>query len=511
MSITINHTPEEVDFIKNPIAFEIEGDNYIESSGSKANIGIEWGTGDSNGDDFILSLLDLDFTFECATTPDDSGLQYPPKGAETLSEWIESLIPYFQKNYYINKYYNLEFDTFTVITFESKNVGSAYDIGFTAGSSNATEDTNVSGVDPAYSDNYKFIATPYIELEYDSDDFTRLPDMMFSPDDDGHASVYIGKILKSLFDETNLPVFDLNSMVINYETLKRFYFIFAEYYGTTPTAKLLYQSDTFHAINGALHFDKWPGHDFFGDLPTNKKFLSNRSTTRETWQYAQNYLHFLFYFSGTANVNLRANVYRSITGNTPQLYLWDTIVGVGHKDVITVPVWSSLQWPHLSVNCYKYEVWLTYNDPETLEEIVLSETITYNVIDKPLFAREFIYKNDFGVFETLLAEKVQINYKTEKKYYEKSLSYDYQLPDGEILSEIEKSYNLFKVRTGYQRKTDLETLKEMFANNDVYLVGSQQFIPVDIEPGSFKLSDENNDLFYLEFKYRYKINAHLSE
>jgi len=506
MAIIIHNEPNDVDFCKNPLAFKIAGDNYITSAGIKGKLGIGWSAGDSLGHGFQINFKGYEFIFSCAATPNDSGLQYPPKGSESLSDYIEIIAGYLADHFYLSKYYDVYYNSSdNVVIIEAKEVGSDYTLTFKNIWGNSGEDSNIAGVNKSVNGNYKLYFNPFLELTYGSDEFERLPESFVDVDENGESIIYISEILKNLFDKIELPEFNTEYLKKAFEFLKRYYFDFAECYGNSPVVKKLYDSGIKYLFNGRLPFDKYPGHTYFTDLPTNKKFLSNKSVIRETWKSAQQFLYFLYYPNTEQMVHIGVRVFRTQGGQVPMTICAGTLSDVNYKDVLVVPCGHDQKSLSFYGDVYKYTVYLYVNGPT-----IISEQITFNIINKPVFGKQFLYKNDFGVYEILLAEKLKVDYKTETRLIEKQLKYDYQLPDGEILSEVEKAYNLFAVRTGFMRKEDIENLRELLLNNDFFLFGASQYIPCSVENGTFKLTDEKDDLYAAEFKYRFKINSHLS-
>jgi hypothetical protein len=190
--------------------------------------------------------------------------------------------------------------------------------------------------------------------------------------------------------------------------------------------------------------------------------------------------------------------------------LHDWFNHVDNKDVIVCPAGHNQLYVKTAGDCFKYEVYLAEIFVNSLP-VIKSEIIEFTVKPKPLFAKQFLYRNNFGAYETLIAEKVQNKFEIETQIYEKDLEYDYQLPDGEMVVITENAYNKYTVRTGTMTKAAADHLCEMLSNNEVYIIGKLQFVPIIIEKGSVELSDEADDIFMVKFDYRYTINGKLSE
>lgn len=512
MSITIVDTPNDLDFCKNPLAFKVTGDNYISAAGSEAYIGITWSAGDSDGEGFDLTLLDYTLEFRCATTPDDSGLQYPPKGAESLEAWKQIVVTYLKKNYYLAKYYEVNYFAPAIsIKIEAKEVGAAYDIVFANDSGYSSEDANVGGVDRAVQVDYKIYVQLFIEAVYGSGTFEAINDILIDPDEDGSGIVYINKKLESAFTDHELPTFNSSDIEIFTKSIKQYFLKFAEFYGSTPAIKLLYISDTRMVLNGRLPSDKFPGHDFYGSLANSLQFLSNKPKTRDTWKQSQQFLFFLYTGRPAVGDVIYVNC---VLHDRSGLSLSTAIVNTGdaeQDDLLCIPCGYEQMDIGSLADVYKYDIYLYKKNGSDPSER-LSETITFIVQDNPPIFHTFLYKNDFGVWETLEVVKQTEGWKTDKETARKTLAYDYDIPDRELQSFAREASPIFKANTRIMPKNDALALRELLLNDELYLIGNDDYIPCELISGSFELVDENDDLYSVKFSYRYAyINNWIAE
>lgn len=503
MSITIVDTPNDLDFCKNPLAYKVTGSNYISASGSLAYIGITWSADDSNGEGFDLGLLGYTLEFRCATTPDDSGLQYPPKGAESLEAWKQIVVTYLEKNFYLAKYFNVTYHAPSIsIKIEAQEVGSAYDITFTNDSGNSSEDANVAGVDKSVEENYKILAQLFIEAIYGSGDFESINDILIDPDESGNGIIYINKKLQSSFIDPELPTFNHSSIELFTESIKNYYLKFAEYYGSTPTVKLSYTSNTRMVLNGRLPVDHFPGHNFYGSLATSLQFLSNKPKTRDTWKQTQQYLFFIYLSRPVVGdvLYVAAKLYYN-TGIAGTQVI-DSISTAGQNDVLCIPAGYEQTGLETYVDVYKYDIYV-YRQNGSGPITQVTESITYILHENPPVYHTFIYKNDFGFWETLEVAKQTEAWKTAKESARKNLAYDYNIPDKELQSFASEASPIFTAYTRLMPKNEALALKEMFLNDELLLIGNDDFFPCELINGSFNLVNENNDLYSVKFKYRF--------
>jgi hypothetical protein len=502
MGVSIISGPNEVDFCNNPIAFKVQGDNYISSAGTLAQLTFEFTAGDVAGNTFNLAFLDYSLDFVCAATPNDSGLQYPPKGSESLDDYMEIVIGYLQKNYYLEKYFNISFvAASSMIKIEAKEKGSDYSLTVTAGTSHINVINNVAGASDTLASNYRMVAIPYLLIDTSGTTYTRLGEIILEPDEDGYGLLYLSKILKNLFSETGLPTFNTAELELNLEALKQYYLSFAEYYGSTPVVKSLESSDVKYLLNGKLAADKFPSHTFWDSLSSKMMFLSNKPKTRHTRKHTQQFLYFAYYTTTGRTVTLKARLYYK-SGSSSSVTI-DTL-RMEEYEVAAVPC-GYLQIGLDSYDeIYKYEIYLMAPTIIPLSDEVISEEITFILDEDTLYERNFFYKNDYGVFETLECSAQEFSFSTEKLLMEKQLGFDYAVPEGDLSSNLLAGYDVMAVTSRNMSREEALNVREMMYNDDVYLVGREKYIPVVVVSDRINLVDEMNDVYSISFEYRYK-------
>lgn len=502
MSVTIVSTNQEVDFLKNPIALKVHGTNYVASEGTKFWRQIEKVGTLTVGDTILFEFFDYQISFDVVATIDDSGKQLT--AAATIDQTIEEL----NFNYYLFKYYDIEKVSLVYIKCTARENGSALSLSISLNTAAYSLHSSGGGNDINLAENYKIIAIPYLKPNYFQINYDRFNEILLDVDTAGNAVLYLSGILESLFKNIiELPEFNTNYLKKAYNVIKEYYVDFAEYYGSPPEVQGLYSFDEKRVINGALPVDKFQGHTWFANLSSNKKFLTNQPTTRETWKGAQQFLYYLnFRDIQDDDVLTGVLVYRTSDPGNPLLIFKAPLSNVDQMDVLAVPCgYNQLNLASYG-DIYQYKLCLYGDDP--IE--IISESITFNVVPKSYHAIQFLCKNDFGVWETLQCEAIEKSYKTKSKLQKKNLSYDYDLTEVELASNILESYNILKVKSQYLRKQDAEHLKEMLGNNDIYLIAETQYIPCEIKPASFKLVSEDKDLYLLKFEVRYRFDGNLS-
>jgi len=125
------------------------------------------------------------------------------------------------------------------------------------------------------------------------------------------------------------------------------------------------------------------------------------------------------------------------------------------------------------------------------------------MINKPLFANEFLFKNQFGVLEVLLTTGL----KKEELLIErtrtlKTLGPYYEHTDGDFISETTNTEKQITAYTGYLTKEEVNNLEYLFKTNYLFWVQNDKFIRCELEGNTYKLIDETTNLYSLEFKFR---------
>jgi hypothetical protein len=501
--IEIEIQPKEIDFAGNPLAFSVIGGNYIISNGVYSYLQLTKNGALVGGQSFILTFLGYELTFLIGSGSTDTGL-YIPAGATR-----DEMYAYMCYNYLLTKYFDVTTVSHDKIKITSKNIGASYTIASDITGCPALTKTEAAGVDPSVEPNFKIMFQPFYKSRF-MVSYQNLPEQFADVDNEGVSLIHVNELMKHFFDTIELPDFNTGFLKISYETLYRYYFNFAENYGEEPSVKRLYASDVLHILNGRLPFDKFPGHDFIGELQSTMKFLTNRTQPVETYKPAQQFLYWINTTGETINeIGIFVRAWRKAVPLVPFVMVRDWLTNVEPYDVIITPAGHDQLLIGTLGDCWKYEVFISQIFEGTPPEPI-SESFQFEIIPQKAIHKQLLIKNDFGVYETLIIEKVSNKLELKNKLIEKSLEYDYQLPDGEIVPVTESSANKFTARTGTMKKVDAIHLAELLSNNDAYIVAEIQYVPIVIEAGTVELVDENDDVFSVKFEYRYTINGILS-
>jgi hypothetical protein len=327
--------------------------------------------------------------------------------------------------------------------------------------------------------------------------FTVLPDVYLDPDNSDNAVFYIDQILREYFDTIDTDLFSLATIKKDLYSLKTYDALFYEWDGTslgTPT-----QSASTKLLYGKLFYQDWPSHDFLTNLSSNLNYLNNLENKINTWQTAKNYLYWLNHVSGTNNIELRVTIY--YTDKTTENQTIDTYSNSTYLDTLIVPAgYTELNLASYTPakTIYRYDLGLYKTD-----DTQVGKTISYYLQNKPWWAQQFLFRNDYGVLEAVIAEgKESEEIKSEIKVSRKRIQYDYAATDFEYTQRINSRVNVFNINLGPFSKNEAKHMKEII-NDKFFKVGDTKLIPCNILGKSLKPYDQNKDLQVIKLKYQY--------
>ena len=329
------------------------------------------------------------------------------------------------------------------------------------------------------------------------DPFITLPDIYLDPDSDDDAIFQIDNILQEYFDTIELDIFSLSIIKKDLYSAHGYNGTFYEWDGTSLGTPIV--SSTLKLLYGRLFYQDWPNHDFLGDLSTNLNYLNNLGSKIETWRTAKNYLYWLNHVSGTNDIELRTTIY--YTDKTTENQTLDTYSNSVQKDVLIAPAgYTELDiggfTPAKTVYRYDLGLYLTDNTQ-------VGKTISYYIKNKPWWAQQFLFRNDYGVLESVIAEGKESNgIKAEIITSEKRIQYDYDPLDFQYVQRVNSRKKPFKTNIGPLTRSEAEHLEEII-NDKFFKIGDTKLIPCNILNSELKTVDQAKDLQVIELSYQY--------
>jgi len=158
MTIALINNIPAVSLAKNPIAVKLQTDAFISSAGTKCTVILDFNSGEaSQSETFTFNYTKISdeqlFTFRNA--PNNSGLQLPAFVSGDKHEWLDSIVLYLYKNYYLKRDWTIERVDET-ISMEAKFAGTEYNV---TGVNNVVNMLYVvnNGTDTVVEDNFSIV------------------------------------------------------------------------------------------------------------------------------------------------------------------------------------------------------------------------------------------------------------------------------------------------------------------------------------------------------------------
>lgn len=324
----------------------------------------------------------------------------------------------------------------------------------------------------------------------------QIPDIYLDPDSNDSAVFPIDEILQEYFDTIKTNIYSLAAMALDLYSLSAYRINFYEWTGSLQDAEA---SGTYYLLYGRLFYQDWPNHTWFADLATNKNYLNNFGSRVNTWTTAKQYLYWIDYISGEQAIELRATIYYTDKTTEDQTLL--TVPESGQYDVFVIPAgYTELDiggfTPTKTV--YRYDLGI-YKEDDTQ----IGKTISYYLQNKPWWAQQFLFRNDYGVLESVIAEgKESTGLKYKLKTSEKRIQYNYDPLDFQYTQRISSRTKPFVTNLGPFSRSEAEHLQEL-VNDKLFKVGDSKLIPCNIISSELKTVDQAKDLQVIELKYQY--------
>ncbi|HAN19611.1 MAG: hypothetical protein A2X13_14775 [Bacteroidetes bacterium GWC2_33_15] len=342
----------------------------------------------------------------------------------------------------------------------------------------------------------KLVARIYVEVVRWSTTYEQVPDIYLDPDSNDSAVFYIGNILREYFDIIKTDLWNLADPEQDLYALKYYYVKFYEWDG--DSLNNLNQPDGCWMLYGKLDYQAWPGHSFFTSLASKLNYLNNIGTRVRCWVNSKHFIYFLNHV-GTEDIDLVAQIF--YTDKTNETQVIKSLIEVPRYDVIVFPAgYGQLNigsfTPAKTVYRYDLSVYISGGAQ-------VGKTVSFYIENKPWFGKQFLFRNNYGVFESMLCEgkeEAEINATLETS--KKRLAYDYSATDFEYVQRVKSKTQEFKANTGGLIRSEAEHLHEML-NDKFFKIGESSIIPCNILSKSIKVYNEEDDLHSIEFSYQY--------
>ncbi|MGQ1890648.1 hypothetical protein ACT29H_09420 [Thermophagus sp. OGC60D27] len=349
----------------------------------------------------------------------------------------------------------------------------------------------VSSTDGNSYDDYHIRAKIFVENLSNPGTYFELPEFRLDPYSDGTVELYdIGNVIRRKFQGYfDLPDFEMSGPVKTLATVIQYNVTFTEMDGDNEIGSI--NSGNLLAINGKINLTDYPGFDLRTFLNYNKKFLTNSPERIYTYHGSKHYLYYINTESDAITVIFKIQLHTKSGVNN---YESDNVVLQQYQGTL-FPVGDVIATYGNEI--IYATVWL-----ETINGTILAGPKNYFFRNKTLYAKTFIFQNRFGVFDTINTFSQENNVTTERSNSLKNLTPGFRRLDGNVSSELISLVDTFEAETGVIPIANAQHYKELIESEAVFLQSEDRWIRVIIDAGSFKITDEGDDLQNVAFSYR---------
>ncbi len=492
--INVIRQPELYDTTGNGLAFEIEGTDLYEQQGNFASIILSKADDESirSGDKFILKNFDTgnDLVITAVGNPTNPN---EITATASMSEIISDLNSVAEFNKYYEAIAVSGSETFTHYMKIQTREKVDYDwSGFVKPFSMNIE-SQVTGIAEVLRADYSIYAKLY---QLNADDTTvDIAEFDLDVNENNSTVFKPGSILEN-YIELKKPNLSADT-AIEIELFK-YRVQFAEKYRTGEDLNI-YNSVIIdkYCVKGKIPFNEFPSGGFLS-FTNAKNALNKIDYPIYIFEDAE------FYISAFINVRNGVEIFAKIfydDRTTAEQVVQTNYFAFGNIIMFPTSI-KKLKLDEIKPGTiYKYM--LVARD-KAFTGIEITKWMTFIVVDKPLYMRQFAFQNSLGVLEFFYTKGKQTKKITTKKaQYKKEMPIGYKADDAEIIQFTENAYNNFEVSTGSISRKEAENLQQIFNTEIFYEIINGKYVRCNVTTGSTKIIDEDKDLVELKFAYRY--------
>lgn len=520
MSTSLNQSIPDIVLVGNPVPVQVNTPTVI-SGGSEGYFIINFSGTPSNGQTITFDWTDQNgvsrsITLTCKTQRDLDGTTFNDNSAGlSTDDYFERMVAEWQQNYTLYQNFDIFYAGSSQVNLTAKYPADiSPSLSHTI--SNISSTSKSSGSDKQVESNHSVILDIWMEQTLNGGDFEHLATLEKAVQEgasNDHARFFIQEILANDYLQPDLPEYDNFSEIgIGGQQIKRFFLKYAEKKGDPVDIKLYKGTVNKAAKRGHLAFMDFKDSGTFSANYPESKFLTNQPNKKPVTTEQREYLYWVSPDQGgnTKTYELHAEIYyEDGTSGTHMLKSFD----VTDFEVFYVAAGAD----QLSIESYNtnkmvksYDVWL--EDQANSNKV--SDVRTY-LIDRKYYRNEtyFLFENELGGFDTLRATgEQQHGIEVSQDEYQRPVEAEPAKHEGYYQAYNNRGRNTYQVSTGHKDKNYIDHLQEALVSNKVYLIKKTNylfayedngvFIPVIIEPDSFELFKDNDQLYSLKFNYK---------
>jgi hypothetical protein len=500
MAISVSKAPDVLSMAGCPVLFELFGSLQYSAAGSAALLIIQFSGNPVNTNVITIVAAGVTHTFTCKTSPDDSGYEFPANLSQDPQEAITTIAEWIYKNYFIQRDYNYEIGTLTII-FTAKEKGTLYNISLGSSYQGVTANTTTAGVDTVLRENYNILALlqtlDYEDVIYktQSEDYLQ-PNAAGSVFHDVSQFVYVRNDSFLIFP----PLENTNNVT---GMLTTFRLRVSEIYGAPPVSRALLTDEPYYALPGNLNTNMLAKLNeltltFSEYLKSKKRFLTNQPRTKYINIYSPEKLWW-FAFDNISDARLKCILY--FDDDDVIDFLFDVIGTDPDNNLYEFNLNPRFNEMHLEsptgAGLVKIEAFLFSDNDD-----IISEIFTYIVEDEHYLDRHFIFRNSYGVYECCKCTGVsEQSIDFDREFVNNNLGDNFMPKAKETNQAYIETKREYKLSTGYFEKEHEDWWLEFMASPDVYLVHNNRLYPVVLTNKDVSCAKDNEHLHAFRFSF----------
>lgn len=237
--------------------------------------------------------------------------------------------------------------------------------------------------------------------------------------------------------------------------------------------------------------------DWWTSFSAKKQFLTNIPTRRQTDPYRPEKLYAYLHGENSIVVKIKENTFQGLEINrTLQSFSLPSVVDA-KTQVFEIDASFLNVTSYASDDIESYEIWVESNGGS-----VLIQPVTFNV-DYSYYtnARYFLYKNRFGMYETIRFTGPALKkFTSEKDFVKRSLPRGHNLKDRKEKQISHDNLTIYQVNGGNMTREEANRAQEFLESDDVYWLRCGNAYPVIIFNSDNILSTDENYINTIDFE-----------
>lgn len=516
MAVSETQTVPTVVLSGNPIVSKVHSNNCFSGTDQYAGHRLVFTDKAAAGKYFTISLLNgaFEIVFTAAAAPDDSGKQFPSGTGAADATYLATVKSWVAKNFIIASHYTVTVVSSVDLYIAANEYGPEYGVEFIDNNFAATYAGLGAGLKEVLKENFAVHGKLKV---YEDGVWEEIIEDRMVPDNAGDVEFNFQEVIDAYLknlkgNSINCQYPDNGSVEFlkeRTELVRCFAYDFAEYYGIPyQPESIRIGSAVWYSIEGG--FSKM----FLAYLQVNSSNFYIRLVSKDhflTWSYNGKKVHVeqfdrLYYLNlfPISTIIIRVFVYFSDNSST----LADIITLTGTSKYKVYEVVTS---PGLIINAFSGSIPAGEHITRYTIRLInasldaISEDFTINVDYNDHEAlRYFIFKNSFGVFETIYTVGTGIKTASYKRVsIQKILGSDYTNLDFENTDNQVIEGEALLVNTGFFPTIDqLERFRDFLISTTRFEIINGTLVPIQMLTTKSRIREDKYYNYALEFEYR---------